>query len=130
MQREAVLKTEGALLILAGAGSGKTTVLINRIANIIKFGIASESDYIPDYYGEEELKILQAGGPEAEALAALEPCPLGKLLRLPLPTRPRMFLSPDWHPCSAAKPTIYGRAPFILPAYGYSGALPTGWDTT
>lgn len=74
MQREAVLKTEGALLILAGAGSGKTTVLINRIANIIKFGIASESDYIPDCYGEEELKILQAGGPEAEALAALEPC--------------------------------------------------------
>ncbi len=74
MQREAVLKTEGALLILAGAGSGKTTVLINRIANIIKFGVASESDYIPDYYGEEELRILQAGGPEAEALAALVPC--------------------------------------------------------
>lgn len=39
-QQEAVFKINGPLLILAGAGSGKTTVLINRIANMIYFGDA------------------------------------------------------------------------------------------
>ena len=37
-QQEAVFQVNGPLLILAGAGSGKTTVVINRIAGMVKFG--------------------------------------------------------------------------------------------
>jgi len=49
VQRQAVLHRDGPLLILAGAGSGKTTVLINRIENMILFGNAYyyQGDYVP-----------------------------------------------------------------------------------
>lgn len=43
MQKKAVFHINGPLLILAGAGSGKTTVLVNRIANMVKYGNSYES---------------------------------------------------------------------------------------
>ncbi len=45
MQKRAVFNVNGAVLILAGAGSGKTTVLVNRIAYLIKYGNAYHSDF-------------------------------------------------------------------------------------
>lgn len=51
-QFEAVTTVKGPLLILAGAGSGKTTVLVNRIANIVKFGDAYNSTYAPEVTDE------------------------------------------------------------------------------
>lgn len=59
MQRKAVFTTDGPLLILAGAGSGKTTVLVNRIANLIRFGSAHGSTETPRAVTEDDIKALR-----------------------------------------------------------------------
>jgi len=60
MQREAVLTTEGPLLLLAGAGSGKTTVLIDRIANLIRYGSGADSAVVPEHMDKDDLTFLEA----------------------------------------------------------------------
>lgn len=56
-QKEAIFQIDGPVLIIAGAGSGKTTVLCNRIANMLLFGNAYHSTYIPDLR-EEDVDFL------------------------------------------------------------------------
>ena len=64
MQRQAVFQINGPLLILAGAGSGKTTVLINRIDNMILFGNAyhNKSNRTATAHEQELLESYINGG--------------------------------------------------------------------
>lgn len=88
-QLEAVMATEGPLLILAGAGSGKTTVLINRVANLMKYGRGADSDELPPDADEEKLAVMKAylAGDgdcrrEAEEAAALDPVEPWRILAI------------------------------------------------
>jgi len=88
-QREAVFHTDGALLILAGAGSGKTTVLVNRIANLVKYGRGYHARTVPSDLTAADTALLRecaAGNIPAEGraaqLCAMDPCPAWRILAI------------------------------------------------
>ncbi len=81
-QIEAVMATEGPLLILAGAGSGKTTVLVNRIANLLKYGKASDSDELPAFADERTLEEIRQRGENAQFFAVLDPVEPWRILAI------------------------------------------------
>ncbi len=88
-QREAVFTANGSLLILAGAGSGKTTVLVNRIVFLIKYGNAYFSEYIPHSLTEERVRQLEAAVNENRELIEeilpefiSSPCPPWQMLAI------------------------------------------------
>ncbi|MCD7797486.1 MAG: UvrD-helicase domain-containing protein [Clostridiales bacterium] len=75
MQQLAVDTTEGPLLILAGAGSGKTTVLVNRVGHIIEQGLAQPWQVLAITFtnkaaGELRERLTASIGQEAESIWA------------------------------------------------------------
>ena len=73
-QRRAVFNVNGPLLVLAGAGSGKTTVLVKRIAFIIKYGDAYMSENVPSNVTEQHVARLEAAaGLTAEEIEEILP---------------------------------------------------------
>ncbi len=88
-QCRATFISKGPLLVLAGAGSGKTTVLVNRIAYIIKYGNAYFSEYLPSELTYEDVEALESAISldvrEIEAILPdfiSEPCPPWQLLAI------------------------------------------------
>ncbi len=82
-QRQAVMTTQGPLLLLAGAGSGKTTVLINRIVNLMRYGGASDSLEVPEGASEQDIELMLSGPSEAARMVAgLDPVEPWRILAI------------------------------------------------
>ena len=61
VQRDVAFTVDGPVLILAGAGSGKTTTITNRISYMIKYGDSYNKEFLPANLTEDMLEKLRAG---------------------------------------------------------------------
>ncbi len=88
-QRRAVFTVNGPVLVLAGAGSGKTTVLVRRIVQIIKYGNAYADTRVPFELTEEKVSALEraaslSDGEICDILPEFisDPCPPWRMLAI------------------------------------------------
>ncbi len=70
-QQKAIFSVNGPVMVLAGAGSGKTTVIINRIVNIVRFGNAYLDSSVPEGLNSDIItnleSVLTSGGDASDA---------------------------------------------------------------